>query len=84
MANRVLSEKFKATCIDRLAMNLRASEFYLTVCPHMGLVYVSAGAQLKCGLCHEHHPSLKITRDELKMLANGELPENVTHHIDNI
>ena len=79
---RKLSEKFMQHCIKVLAMNLRATDFYLTVCPHMNMVYLSPGVQLHCGLCQETHPHLTVTRDDVKSMANGNTPEYVLTYVD--
>jgi hypothetical protein len=82
--SRALSQKFKEHCVKVLAMNLRATDYYLTVCPHMHMVYLSPGAQLRCGLCHEAHPHLKVTRDEVKSMADGNVPDHVLTYVESL
>ena len=66
-----------------LAWNLRASDFWFTICPVQKVAHLGPQGHLRCEMCDGiTHEWLRISRAEAKMIADGKWPASVARFID--
>jgi hypothetical protein len=76
-----LSVQFANRVASALALNLKASDFYITYCHEMRAVAITTAPKPFCSACEQYHTPLKIDRSTAKRLANKEIPREVEEFV---